>query len=663
MEHLSILADNLKHIRLQRGLTLSGLAQHCGIAKSTLSRLETGQGNPTIDTLWALADALGVPFGHLVVGDESGLSAPNEFNDQGAVVRLIERHLGNPVVETYRMEISAGHIRRSAPHAPGVSERVVVLKGSMLIGSSERPQRLNTGESCEFAADVEHLYGAIDEPAVGMVFIEYPAQASHYQLADQTLDWPDTPQHWEVARSIFQRVAIETATGIAGTLLRLRHAPESNESLRQLIAEYTGVGTTNAWPIFSMAGRDEHGAFWAALPLSTTSAFVGDPLEEGGDVLIEAKWLSRLAETPFLPDAVGVAEKNHGSQKLILDCLASEVSLQRGVVRLPSKLTDGEATPDRHLAFLEGEGFSSRIDVDHYATYEFLHPAYARQVVAMAEDVFAFGGDAASGEAIDIGSGPGAALLMLTELLPGLGVTAIEPDSVAIAHLRAATEELPRIKWYFGDFLDIEVGASSQKLLTSVGASHHLNTPLMLRKCQSLLEPGGLLCIADEFLPEFHDRQTRLRSLILHHGSYILTSAANLDRSDPTAHSPSSMSEYDDIRQSLCLAVLEAQRSFINEAVIRCRGLLSRLNRQESNTLAGCPLDAHVRFFRLEMQAMVAGFDYEVERKTYARRFLEMARLNGFELLQHRRVFATSGADDWQGGTHVFAFRKLSVSL
>ncbi|BBI52253.1 hypothetical protein HORIV_46740 [Vreelandella olivaria] len=159
----------------------------------------------------------------------------------------------------------------------------------------------------------------------------------------------------------------------------------------------------------------------------------------------------------FLPDTAGMAEKNHGSQKLILDCLASEVLLQRGVARLPSKFTVGEATPGYHLASQESEGFSSRIDVDHYATYELLHPAYARQVVAMAEDVIAFGGDAASGEAIDIGSGP-EPLLMLTELLPGLGVTAIEPDSVAIAHLRAATKELPRIKWYFGDFLDIELG-------------------------------------------------------------------------------------------------------------------------------------------------------------------------------------------------------------
>ncbi|MGE6606383.1 hypothetical protein ACQKE4_07660 [Halomonas sp. NPDC076908] len=60
--------------------------------------------------------------------------------------------------------------------------------------------------------------------------------------------------------NIFQRVAIENATGIAGSLLRLCHAPESTESLRQLIAEYTDEGATNAWPIFPMAGRDEHGA-------------------------------------------------------------------------------------------------------------------------------------------------------------------------------------------------------------------------------------------------------------------------------------------------------------------------------------------------------------------------------------------------------------------
>ena len=73
---------------------------------------------------------------------------------------------------------------------------------------------------------------------------------------------------------------------------------------------------------------------------------------------------------------------------------------------------------------------------------------------------------------------------------------------------------------------------------------------------------------------------------------------------------------------------------------------------------ASSPLDAYVRFFRLEMQAMVAGFDYEVERKTYIRRFLEMARMNGFQLLEHRRVFATSGTDDWQGGTHMITLIK-----
>jgi hypothetical protein len=65
-----------------------------------------------------------------------------------------------------------------------------------------------------------------------------------------------------------------------------------------------------------------------------------------------------------------------------------------------------------------------------------------------------------------------------------------------------------------------------------------------------------------------------------------------------------------------------------------------------------------VRFYWLELQAMVAGFDYEVERKTFARRFAGLAALAGLELVRHRRVFATVGQDDWGGGTHVFAFRK-----
>lgn len=53
------LAD-LKRLRERQEPTLSEVSARCGIEKSALSRLENGQNqNPTLDTLWRYAAALG----------------------------------------------------------------------------------------------------------------------------------------------------------------------------------------------------------------------------------------------------------------------------------------------------------------------------------------------------------------------------------------------------------------------------------------------------------------------------------------------------------------------------------------------------------------------------------------------------------------------------
>lgn len=54
------LVAGLKRLREQQGLSLSEVSSRCGIEKSALSRLETGQNtNPTLETLWRYAAALG----------------------------------------------------------------------------------------------------------------------------------------------------------------------------------------------------------------------------------------------------------------------------------------------------------------------------------------------------------------------------------------------------------------------------------------------------------------------------------------------------------------------------------------------------------------------------------------------------------------------------
>mgnify|MGYP000276053884 CR=1 FL=1 len=59
---ISVIAKSLVRERLRTGLSLAEIARRAGIAKSTLSQLESGNGNPSLETLWSLCVALDIPF-------------------------------------------------------------------------------------------------------------------------------------------------------------------------------------------------------------------------------------------------------------------------------------------------------------------------------------------------------------------------------------------------------------------------------------------------------------------------------------------------------------------------------------------------------------------------------------------------------------------------
>src|SRR5512142_1943081 len=60
------LAANLRRLRIARHLSLSELARATQMSKATLSSIENGRANPTVETLAALADALRIPLGELL---------------------------------------------------------------------------------------------------------------------------------------------------------------------------------------------------------------------------------------------------------------------------------------------------------------------------------------------------------------------------------------------------------------------------------------------------------------------------------------------------------------------------------------------------------------------------------------------------------------------
>lgn len=177
-----VLGANLRALRTRAGLTLSGLARASGIAKGTLSQLESGTGNPTIETVFSLSNALEVPVSSLLTEREDPdvllvRSAGLEVLSSNAVdLRMLRRmDLTDTVVELYDQRVRPGEVQHSAGH-PG-REHVVVTSGRLRVGPPEAPYELGPGDYVCFPAAAPHLYETVEGPVLSVLMLEYPAAA------------------------------------------------------------------------------------------------------------------------------------------------------------------------------------------------------------------------------------------------------------------------------------------------------------------------------------------------------------------------------------------------------------------------------------------------------------------------------------------------------
>src|SRR5690348_879918 len=64
------LAASLRTLREEKGLTIGALAKQTRLSKSTISTIEAGTANPSLEVLWRLTQALGVPLGALLGAEQ-----------------------------------------------------------------------------------------------------------------------------------------------------------------------------------------------------------------------------------------------------------------------------------------------------------------------------------------------------------------------------------------------------------------------------------------------------------------------------------------------------------------------------------------------------------------------------------------------------------------
>lgn len=164
---LSTLGQHLQTLRTERGFSLSQLANEAGIAKSNLCRLEQGNGNPTLDTIWRLAVQLNVPFGTLV----APITVP--LGEDGVQVRLIDQGKDSPQVDAYWMRCAPNTLRHAEAHTPGAQESLTLISGWLEAGPNGDTTPLMPGETLTFSADQPHLYRTQAAEATLILTITY----------------------------------------------------------------------------------------------------------------------------------------------------------------------------------------------------------------------------------------------------------------------------------------------------------------------------------------------------------------------------------------------------------------------------------------------------------------------------------------------------------
>lgn len=131
--------------------------------------IESGGANPSLETLWRLAGALGVSLGTLVGESEpartrlirAGAGTPLA-SESGLTGRLLLTEGRPHRTEVIAFELPPGADYTSDPHQVGTEELLYCIGGEIEAGPLGAEQGLRAGDALWFPGDLPHRYRSAD---------------------------------------------------------------------------------------------------------------------------------------------------------------------------------------------------------------------------------------------------------------------------------------------------------------------------------------------------------------------------------------------------------------------------------------------------------------------------------------------------------------------
>jgi len=161
------IGTELRKHRLRANFTVAGLARRAGLSQGMLSKIENGQTSPSLSTLGAVAEALGIPLSVLFapldtsrdvsfVAAGQGLEIDRRGTRAGHIYELLGHGVRGPVgVEPYLITLSEESDSYPDFQHEGV-EFIHMLSGRLIYRHGERTFPMGPGDSLFFDAIAPH---------------------------------------------------------------------------------------------------------------------------------------------------------------------------------------------------------------------------------------------------------------------------------------------------------------------------------------------------------------------------------------------------------------------------------------------------------------------------------------------------------------------------
>src|SRR5690554_6599549 len=161
------LGSVIRRYRIARGLTMEGLGAAAGLSTAMISKVEAGNGNPSINSLRQIANALGVPVAVLFAQEDASLvteevlvNNKRVYGYNGATYTVLVSPTSRDT-KFLLLEAEPGAERgtKNLPHDPHEGyEQAMVLEGELTVSVADATHILRPYDSISYPSTLPHSW-------------------------------------------------------------------------------------------------------------------------------------------------------------------------------------------------------------------------------------------------------------------------------------------------------------------------------------------------------------------------------------------------------------------------------------------------------------------------------------------------------------------------